>query len=96
MRHQLMNGVLDGFVEKTENCHLFGLGKIVTRESPLTLSSRHFQREIYSMIPLELLQILNIALDRKIEEKLRLKSKLLSKAHALVDMAKKVKRKILK
>ncbi|ERM80389.1 hypothetical protein P872_13545 [Rhodonellum psychrophilum GCM71 = DSM 17998] len=96
MRHQLMNGVLDGFVEKTENCHLLDLRKIVTHESQLTLNSRHFQREIYRMISLELLQILNIALDRKIEKKLSLKSKLLSKAHALVNMAKKVKRKILK
>lgn len=95
MRHQMMNGVLDGFLEKNENCHLLDLRKIVTQESQLTLNSRHFQREIYSKISLALLQILNIAVDRKIGTKLSLKSKLLSRAGALVELAKKTKRELL-
>ncbi len=72
-RHKIMNSALDDFIINSENTYLVDLRTIVTSKNQLTNNIRHYQREVYREISLELLTILNQHVDHRIKTNLSYK-----------------------
>lgn len=57
--HKKMNDVVDRFVEETENIYLLDMRKLVQNQSNLSDNIRHYKREIYYLMALELSNIIS-------------------------------------
>jgi len=67
-RHIYMNGILDEFIKKNENCHLIDIRKIVTDKIMLTDNIRHYQRDCYYKMAQELIQVIETSASLKIKK----------------------------
>ena len=90
-RHIIMNKTLDKFIEKSDNTFLLDVREIVTNSKQLLNNIRHYDRESYKKLSLELLSILNSKVDNSI--KISVKSKF--KEKGIIKLLHKLKNKII-
>lgn len=57
--HKKMNDVIDRFIRETENTYLLDMRTIVQKQSDITDNIRHYKREIYYLMALELSNIIS-------------------------------------
>ena len=86
-----MNKTLDKFIEKSDNTFLLDVREIVTNSKQLLNNIRHYDRESYKKLSLELLSILNSKVDNSI--KISVKSKF--KEKGIIKLLHKLKNKII-
>jgi len=75
-RHREMNTTLDKFINNSENTFLLDLREIVLDKSQLQDSIRHYNRETYKTMAINLLGILNQVVDNRISQEINMKSKI--------------------
>ena len=73
-RHIIMNKALDEFVDNSENTYLLDVRKVVTKPNQVTDSIRHYKREQYKDLSINLLSLLNTMLDENIKKNISMKS----------------------
>tara|TARA_B110000240_G_C13511501_1_gene459722 strand:+ start:908 stop:2791 length:1884 start_codon:yes stop_codon:yes gene_type:complete len=69
-RHKIMNDVLKNFINTSSNTYLLDITKVIKSSSQLEGNIRHYNRQSYKNIAQELLSILNVILDAKINNKI--------------------------
>lgn len=97
-RHITMNNALSKFIEESQNTYLLDTRKVVTNASYLTNNIRHYNRETYKKLSVELLVLLNKTLDDKIKTeigfKTMVKATVRTNASTLLSYLRKAKKKI--
>lgn len=78
-RHVEMNFALDQFIENSENTYLIDIRKIVLKTEQTTNNIRHYNRETYRKISIELLKFLNAKISNEISTKISLRIDLKAK-----------------
>ena len=66
-RHQIMNKALEEFIHGSLNTHLLNVRKTVRQRGHLLDSIRHYNRECYKILSVELLHLLNKVVDKEIK-----------------------------
>lgn len=69
--HKKMNDVLDKFISETENTYLLDMRTIVQKQSDLADNIRHYKREMYYLMALELSNIISQSSGAQIRVKKR-------------------------
>ncbi len=86
-RHKIMNKALDEFIERTENTYLLDVRTVVKESVQLTDGIRHYNRESYRALSINLLKILASILDENIKTNIGLstliKDKILGNKHII-------------
>ncbi|HYX05538.1 MAG TPA: hypothetical protein VE912_02270, partial [Bacteroidales bacterium] len=93
-RHQLMNKALDNFINDTKGTYLLDVRKIINRKSQLTNNIRHYDRETYQKLSIELLKILNILLKGDIDINIDNTKRILYNFTLVSDILYKIQNKI--
>lgn len=93
-RHRQMNKALEDFVASSENTFIIDVRKFVTHPSQLTNNIRHYHREAYKNISVDLLKLLKTVLDKKIKARISLKKQLEYQAESFKKFAVKLKQKL--
>jgi FkbH-like protein len=91
-RHVEMNMILEEYVKEHENIFLLDIRNIIKDKSQITDSIRHYNRESYKYISVDLLKLLNQVVDKKIVYKLSFLMKLYHLFPILLRIKKKLKR----
>lgn len=65
-RHIAMNEALDSFISESNNTYLVDVRKVVVSSSQLRNNLRHYNRDVYKELSSQLLQVLNLALEKKV------------------------------
>jgi FkbH-like protein len=69
-RHKEMNLALDKFISQSVNTYLLDVRTIIKNEKQLTNNLRHYNREVYQEMSINLLDILNTVLNLNIDVRL--------------------------
>lgn len=93
-RHVQMNSKLSEFVNKHDNVFLLDIRNIIKDKSQLTDSIRHYTRESYKDISIELLKLLNQLVDNEIVYELSFIKELYHRYPILLRIKSKIKRMI--
>ncbi|MGY6521477.1 MAG: HAD hydrolase-like protein [Mongoliitalea sp.] len=95
-RFKEMNEAMDQFVSKHSNVYLLDIRQLIDEESKITTDLGHFQRRYYKEISTELLVLINQVLQLNKANRLSLKSRIGGIALDGIELAKKIKRKLLR
>jgi FkbH-like protein len=78
-RHILMNAALERFIRDSDNTYLLDVREVVDNQKKIHGNIRHYNRESYKALSVNLLSLLNEVLNEDISAKLSLKMKLLDR-----------------
>jgi FkbH-like protein len=93
-RYKIMNSALDIFISASDNVYLLDVRNTIDHESKLESDISHFQRKYYRQLSLDLLQLLQHVISKKVNTSFSFKSIILDFGLMVFENTKAIKQKI--